>query len=313
MQPTTSRTPPRRSRYGALALALMATVPLANAQLTPPRTLTPPLTDVSREPLLDHGNTGLRTAALVAASVGGTLAYGRANWWQDGFGGGFKSVNEGWFGQGTRYGGADKLGHAMFTYTGARLLTRAFEWAGHDPNTALTLGLWTSVGTLMGVELIDGFSQKWRFSREDALANLAGGALAYALERHPQLDALLDLRLQYSPSAGNRFEPFGDYNGQRYLLVFKASGMPALRLHPLLKYLEFNVGYGTRNFDMGPSALAPPTRHSYVGLALNLSEVLRHTAYRGNTRPTRTQRVTETIFEFTQVPAATVQAEQTLR
>lgn len=313
MQPITARTTPRRSRYGALALALMTTASLANAQLAPPETLTPAKADTTPEPLLDHGNTRLRTAALVAASVGGTLAYGRANWWQDGFGGGFKSVNEGWFGQGTRYGGADKLGHAMFAYTGARLLTRAFEWAGHDPSTALTLGLWTSVGTLMGVELIDGFSQKWRFSREDALANLAGGALAYALERHPQLDALLDLRLQYSPSEGNRFDPFGDYSGQRYLLVLKASGVPALRLHPLLKYLEFNVGYGTRQVDMGPSAVVPPTRHSYVGLALNLSEVLRHTVYRGNTHPTRTQRVTETIFEFTQVPAATVQADHTRR
>lgn len=123
----------------------------------------------------------------------------------------------------------------------------------------------------------------------------------------------LDLRLQYSPSEGNRFDPFGDYSGQRYLMVLKASGVSALRQHPLLKYLELNVGYGTRNFDAGPSALGPPTRQTYVGLALNLSEVLRHTAYRSNTRPTRTQLATETFFEFTQVPSATVQAERTLR
>ena len=255
-----------------------------------------------------------RTQALLAASIGGTLAYGRAKWWQDGFNGRFKSVNEGWFGQDTAYGGADKLGHAMFAYTGARLLTQAFQWAGNDADAALRLGLWTSVGTLMGVELIDGFSKKWRFSKEDALANLAGGALAFVLERNPELDALLDLRLQYSRSAGSHgFDPFGDYSGQRYLLVFKASGVPALKQHPLLKYLEFNVGYGARNFDRDPAAPAPPTRHTFVGISLNLSELLRNTAYRGNATPTRTQRVSETFFEYVQIPAATAQAERVLR
>ncbi|MDP2256461.1 MAG: DUF2279 domain-containing protein [Polaromonas sp.] len=258
--------------------------------------------------------TRFRTAALMAASIGGTLAYGRAKWWQDGFGGGFKTVNEGWFGQDTRYGGADKLGHAMFAYTGTRLLTQAFGWAGHDSSTALKLGLWTSVGTLMGVELIDGFSRKWRFSKEDALANLAGGALAYVLERNPELDALLDLRLQYSsPSGGRQFDPFGDYSSQRYLLVLKASGVPALKQHPLLKYLEINLGYGARTFDSDSRAPTQLSRHAYFGVSLNLSELLRNTVYKGNASPTRTQQVTETLFEFMQIPAATVQSERDIR
>ena len=258
--------------------------------------------------------TRFRTAALMAATIGGTLAYGQAKWWQDGFGGGFKTANEGWFGQDTRYGGADKLGHAMFAYTGARVLTQAFEWAGHDPTTALKLGLWTSVGTLMGVELIDGFSKKWRFSKEDAVANLAGGALAYVLERSPELDALIDLRLQYSaPSGGRQFDPFGDYSSQRYLLVLKASGVSALKRHPLLKYLEINVGYGARTFDADAHGPTQLSRHAYFGVSLNLSELLRNTVYKGNTSPTRTQRATETLFEFMQIPAATVQSERVIR
>ena len=249
----------------------------------------------------------------MTATIGGTLAYGRAKWWKDGFGGGFKTAREGWFGQDTRYGGADKLGHAMFAYTGSRLLTQSFEWAGHDSNTALKLGLWTAVGTLMGVELIDGFSRKWRFSKEDALANLAGGALAYVMERNPELDALMDLRIQYSSSSGGKqFDPFGDYSSQRYLLVLKASGVPALKRHPLLKYLEFNVGYGTRNFDAGPGAPAP-TRNAYVGISLNLSELLRSTVYQDNASPSRTQKVTETLFEFMQIPATTVQSDRVIR
>jgi len=295
--------------HGLLLLAGIS--PLAMAQ---PSDAAPNSTSDSALTLALPAVDNFRTKALLAASIGGTLVYGRAKWWQDGFGGGFKSVNEGWLGQNTNYGGADKLGHAMFAYTGARLLTQAFQWAGNDADTALQWGLWTSVGTLMGVELIDGFSQKWRFSKEDALANLAGGALAYVLERNPELDALLDLRLQYSPSAGSKgFDPFGDYAGQRYLLVFKASGVPALRQHPLLKYLEVNVGYGTRNFDRDPAVMAHPSRQTYVGISLNLSALMRNSAYRGNATPTHTQRVTETFFEYIQIPAATVQAEHVLR
>ena len=263
---------------------------------------------------ISERTTQLRTTALMAASIGGTLAYGRAKWWKDGFSGGFKTVNEGWFGQDTNYGGADKLGHAMFAYSGARLLTRAFEWAGNDSTTAMKLGLWTAVGTLMGVELIDGFSKKWRFSKEDAVANLAGGALAYVMESNPELDALIDLRLQYSPPSGGRqFDPFGDYSGQRYLLVLKASGVPAFKQHPLLRYLEINLGYGARNFDTDSRAPTTPTRHAYFGISLNLSELLRNTVYRGNASPTRTQRVTETFFEFVQIPAATMQSDHVIR
>jgi hypothetical protein len=279
-----------------LALCLIFSAPLATAQ------------DNEAALALSDKTTRWRSTALMAASIGGTLIYGRAKWWQDGFGDGFKSVNEGWFGQGTAYGGADKLGHAMFAYTSTRLLTRGFEWAGNDSATALNLGLWTSVGTLMGVELIDGFSKKWRFSKEDAVANLAGGALAFVMERNPGLDALLDLRLQYNgPSEGHRFDPFGDYSSQRYLLVLKASGVPAFKQHPWLKFLEINVGYGARNFDT--NSPAPPSRHTYVGVSLNLSELLRHTVYKDNASPSRTQKVTETFFEFIQVPAATLQSD----
>ena len=38
--------------------------------------------------------------------------------------------------------------------------------------------------------------------REDALMGMLGGALAYGMESRPALDAMIDLRLQYSPSHG---------------------------------------------------------------------------------------------------------------
>lgn len=258
-----------------------------------------------------------RTAGLLVATVGGTAAYGRAHWWQDGFGGGFKTSGEGWFGGGTANGGADKLGHLMVAYAGTRLLARGFEWAGHAPQDSLRIGVATAVGTLMGVEVVDGLSRKWRFSGEDAIADLAGGALAWWMERDPALDDLVDLRIRYSPSSGpagrSSFNPFGDYSGQRYLLVFKASGVPGLRAQPLLRYLELSVGYGARGFEADARALNPPSRRVYLGVSLNLSEVLRRTVYGGDASPSRAQRLSETFLEYVQVPAAGAAMEHTLR
>jgi hypothetical protein len=266
---------------------------------------------------LTPGPDWLRTAGVLLGTVGGTLAYGQAKWWQDGFTGDFKAVGEGWFGQGTAYGGADKLGHAMFAYAGTRLLTRAYEWAGHDNARALQWGMWTMVGTLLAVEVFDGYSKDWSFSKEDAVADLVGGALGYLMETQPELDALIDLRLQYSPSTGpdgskRSFEPLGDYSGQRYLAVFKASGVPALARQPLLRFLEFGIGYGTRNFESESRATTPPTRHVYYNVSLNLSELLRATVYNDNVMPSRTQRFTEMLFEYVQVPAVTATTDHVL-
>lgn len=265
----------------------------------------------------DAQQTRLISAAILATSVGGTLAYGHNKWWKDGFTGDFKSVNEGWFGQGTTYGGADKLGHAMFAYTGSRLMTRAYELAGNDKRAALTLGLATAVGTLMAIEVLDGYSKRWRFSKEDALANLAGGVLAYAMETQPALDALIDFRLQYRPSRGpdgrRAFDPFGDYSGQRYLLVFKASGAPALKEQSWARYLELSVGYGARNFEPESRTQIAPTRRAYFGISLNLSQILRDTVYKGNVTPSRTQRVTETFFEHFQLPGTIAQRGHLIR
>ena len=169
----------------------------------------------------------------------------------------------------------------------------------------------------MGVEVADGYSKKWRFSKEDAIANLAGGALGYWLETHPAVDAVLDLRLQYSPSTGpagrHRFDPFGDYSGQRFLVVFKPAGLPALRELPLLRYLEFGVGYGTRGFAKELGAGIAPTRHGYYGVSLNVSELLRSTVFEGQTRASRAQRLSETFFEFVQLPMLAAQGDHLLR
>jgi hypothetical protein len=239
----------------------------------------------------------------IAAVVG---YYGATGWWREGFSGSFRTTDEGWFGRNTYAGGADKAGHAYFTYTGARLLTRGFEALGNDPGRALRLGTWTSLGVMTGVEVVDGFSKEFRFSMEDAVANVVGSAFAVLAEVNPRVDALLDFRLLYRRSADARRvgdnDPLADYSGQTFLLALKADGFPRLREVPLLRYLELQVGYNTRGYEPNDGVKIDPHRRVYYGVGVNLSRLLSDTVFRGDLKGGKIRRGTDTVLEFLQVP-----------
>jgi hypothetical protein len=245
-----------------------------------------------------------------AAVIGGIAAtvgiYGMNSWWEDGFSGSFHTVDEGWFGEDTYTGGADKAGHIYFTYTGARLLTRAFEAVGNDPRRALRLGAWTSLGVMTGVEVIDGFSKKFRFSMEDAVANALGAAFAVLTEVDPRIDALLDFRLLYQKSDDARRvgepDPLSDYSGQTFLLAVKADGIPWLREVPVVRYLELQVGYNTLGYEPNDGTMNDPHRRIYYGIGINLSRLLSDTVFRGDLKGGKIQRGTDTLLEYLQVP-----------
>lgn len=258
-----------------------------------------------------------RTRALVLGSLGGVLAYGKTTWWKDGFTGHFNTVNEGWFGQNTYSGGADKIGHAYFTYAGTRLLSHAFEWAGNNHEDSVHLSAATLFGTLMAVETIDGFSKRWRFSKEDTIMNVLGTGLGLLFEKNKRLDDLFDFRLHYWPSGDarrlNEISPVNDYSGQTYLLVAKATGMPALRNHEVLRYFELAVGYGSRGYE--PNEGVPyPDRHRnlYFGISLNISEILKNTVFHGAGPKSRGQALTDTALEFIQIPGTAFLADHRL-
>lgn len=278
---------------------------------------TPILAEPAEAASISEEDRKFRTRALVIGGLGGVLAYGAKNWWNDGLTHNFSTVNEGWFGQNTYAGGADKFGHAYSTYAGTRLLTNAFEWAGNSRDQSVILSAATVFGTLMAVETVDGFSKRFKFSKEDMVMNAVGTGLGVLFEKNKRLDDLLDFRLHYWPSGDarrlNQVSPVNDYSGQTYLLVAKASGMPQLKNHEVLRYFELAVGYGSRGYE--PNEGAPyPDRHRnlYFGISLNISELLRGTAYRGASAPSRTQRATETVLEYIQIPGTAVMASHRL-
>jgi hypothetical protein len=264
----------------------------------------PPPAGAPEEPIA----RGLRwkNAAVIGGIAATVGVYGMNSWWEDGFSGSFRTVDEGGFGQNTYAGGADKAGHAFFTYTGARLLTRGFEALGNDTGHALRLGVWTSLGVMTAVEVVDGFSKKYRFSMEDAVANAVGAAFAVLVEKNPRIDALLDFRLLYQRSDDAKrvgeTDVIADFSGQTYLLAFKVDGVPRLRDVPLVRYVELLVGYNTRGYEPNDGTMNDPHRRIYYGIGINLSRLLSDTVFRGDLKGGKIQRGTDTVLEFLEVP-----------
>lgn len=244
-------------------------------------------------------NLQLRNNLIIGTGVALVTVYGSNNWWQSGFGGGFDTTNEGWFGSGTAYGGTDKLGHMYINYAGVRLLSPLFESAGNNRDDSLSLALWSSLGIYTAVEVVDGFSRHWKFSPQDVIANIAGAALGVTLETNPELDAMFDFRIDYRRSPRSpKFDPFGDYSAQKYLFVVKADGFELLRENSYLRYFEAAIGYGTQGYDTGEQR----QRNAYLGLSLNLSRLLADGAYGGRMHSTAFQRGTDRLFDLVQFP-----------
>lgn len=278
-----------------------------------------------------------RTKALLGGYAAGVALYGYFSWWgkdvqrhivnEDGSvtvetmpnrTSDFHRSDEGWFGEDSVAGGADKLGHAFAFYASTRLLTAALnEWAGQPRADAILLAAVTSGAVSLAIEVFDGYSVEYGFSTADMVMNVLGIGAGMLLETYPRLDELIDFRLQYWPSSDSRkygqTNPGNDYSGQTYLLVFKASGVPELQRNPWLRYVELQFGYGSRGYSPHPGPFAPEQpvkeRNLYFGIGLNLTEVLRRTVFK---EPSTTRRVTEGFLEYLQVPGTNLLYEHKL-
>lgn len=242
---------------------------------------------------------------ITGGAVGLVGAYGAVAWWSGDLSSEFRVRREGWFGQDTYAGGADKLGHGFSTYLGTRLLVRAYQEVGLGQARSVERAAIVSLATLMGVEVLDGFSKRFRFSPEDAVMNLSGVGLAWLLEAYPELDRKLDFRVLYRRSdearANGIRDPIEDTSGQTYLMAVKGAGFDALAQVPAARYLELVIGYGTRGYRPGLAGIAP-SRHFYAGVGVNLAELLDLAVFEARQPRSRTQRFTHGVLEYLQLP-----------
>lgn len=232
----------------------------------------------------------------ILAVYGLTTAFGISNW--DWGSSGFHFENEGWFGEDTKYGGMDKLGHA---YTGYLLTEYFSQRIAHttDANGAIVTGSILSMGLMTYIEFFDGFSGGHGFSYEDLIADGVGVGFSFLRSTVPELADRLDFRMEYMQSDYSDFAPFTDYAGQKYVLALKLSGFENLEETPL-RFVELQAGYFTQGYtDAEREAGVEQRREPYVAIGLNLNEFLGEVPEARDTLPGV---AASRVFEYLQIP-----------
>ena len=257
------------------------------------------------DPWLDWKEDVSATRWETGAALAGVTALGLYSWdW--GSSKKFRVNGEGWFGTETGSGGADKLGHAFTSYALTHVLADQLVQKGRSADRAAFNAVLTTQAIMMYVEVFDGLSNDHGFSKEDVVMNVSGSALAYARVVNPNLREKLDFRLEYQPSGYKGFRPLSDYAGQKYVWALKLGGFDALRNSPL-RYLELQTGYYSRGFSKPENADGlQRSRHGFVGIGLNLGELL---FGRKEEQEANLKRAGRLFFEHIQVPSTALRKD----
>jgi uncharacterized protein YfiM (DUF2279 family) len=173
----------------------------------------------------DTLHKGRFTAVIATGSIGfaGSMAVLNQAWYADAPRGSFRFFNDNadWLQM-------DKAGHATAGYQVARLGYEAVRWTGASEPASIWIGTGYSMLFLLGVEVLDGFSEAWGFSPGDMAANLLGGA-AFVGQQFGWGEQRIALKWSYGHSGLAHYRPellgatpaeraLKDYNGQTYWL-----------------------------------------------------------------------------------------------
>lgn len=239
----------------------------------------------------------------------------------------YKWGGDGWLGDRTYAGGADKFGHAWATMSLGRLGSEMMrQWGGYSRTTSALVGAGLSEALFLGIEVKDGFYYEFSFS--DATADTLGALTAFALSRWPRLDELFDYRVQYWPSpmylrklegtspcptgGCSRWNIAEDYSGETYLLAFHLGGIHALRdmkYGTLARFVDVVGGYRTRNYKPtpDPDLAFTPRQDVFIGLSLNAQGLFDWLLEGHHSRGARaTRKVTHALFEVFNLPFTSV-------
>jgi len=198
----------------------------------------------------------------------------------------FRFTNEGWFGQNTYAGGADKAAHFVNYTILSREMIYLYQKLGYSEQASVWLG--ASMGLLEGLanEFGDGFN-RYGFSPQDATMDTLGSAISGVLMATRNED-LIGFRTGFLfpkstvtccavPGKG------GDYSYKIYTADLKLAGASrrlGLDIGPL-RYLFFSVTYGSKFYPSGAVNL----RERQVGfeIGLNFEEILNSLGARRDT------------------------------
>lgn len=187
----------------------------------------------------------------------------------------------------------DKAGHGLTAYQLGRYGYRVLKWTGMDEEPAVWIGGNFGLLFLTGIEIMDGYSEKWGFSYGDAVANAAGTALFISQQLLWKEQRVL-LKFSYSPGeyAAYRPETLGrsgmerilkDYNAQTYWTSINLSSFFNSE-SKFLPWLNIALGYAANGMlggDFNPAVngagqelpFAERYRQYYLSLDIDLSRI----------------------------------------
>jgi uncharacterized protein YfiM (DUF2279 family) len=211
-------------------------------------------------------------AALISVGVVGGAAL---NSFTDHPTGGFHLAHEGWFGEHTYVGGADKASHFVSFEIVARELATTYQYLGYSPQQSRLGGFIVSVLAGSVIEIADG-TNEYGFAYEDLLMDLLGASTAVVLSTIDAYD-LVGFRAGRMPGPAPPRETDGlgrDYSHEIYTADLKLAGLSqrlGINFGPA-RFLLASLTYGVKGYPYG----APDQRERQLGfeLGLNFGEML---------------------------------------
>jgi Predicted periplasmic lipoprotein (DUF2279) len=198
----------------------------------------------------EHYNSGRVAGTIIVESAIGAIVTVGLNylWYKK-----FPHSTFHYFNDNDEWLNVDKVGHATTAYNIAAIQSDVLHWGGVRAGTAALIGTATGLAFMSMIEIMDGHSTKWGFSKGDMLANIAGCVLfeGQQLLWHQQR---ISLKYSYHETIFPQYYPaelgsnlpqrmLKDYNGQSYWLSFNiASFLPGSTHFP--QWLNLAAGYG---------------------------------------------------------------------
>src|ERR1035437_391538 len=169
----------------------------------------------------------------------------------------------------------DKVGHATSAYNISAFQYNLMRWSGVKKSSSILIAGGTALAYMSMIEIFDGFSAKWRFSKGDMLANIAGTAF-FVAQQSAWNKQKIQLQFSFHNSIYAKYNPqelgkslpqriFKDYNGQSYWLSFNISSFLANTNFP--KWIDADVGYGAEGMTgavINPSVVDDRSIPSFI-------------------------------------------------
>jgi uncharacterized protein YfiM (DUF2279 family) len=154
----------------------------------------------------------------------------------------------------------DKVGHATTAYAISRGEYELFRWSGVNERASVLTGSLVALLYQTTIELFDGRSEGWGFSKGDMVANLTGIGL-FMGQQYGFGEQKMGMRYGWRQSIYPQYRPnllgqklgnqmLKDYNGQQYWLSLNlASVLPVGPSFP--RWLALDLGYSASGMTGG--------------------------------------------------------------